>query len=238
VVKARIRAFGVTPRRLTAASDISSSTAAPSEICEELPAVSRPSGRKLLLRVASFSAAVPGRMVSSALNSATVGSAQSLSFSALTGTGRFPGEVARLGCRGSSLVAAHGEGVQRFAAELPVLGDPLGRFALAGQLVALGGKPAEGFAVDFPVAAHAHAAHVLGAASNDDLGTAGGDQPGADMHGHFAGAAFAVNRQAGMVTGQPAPSRAVRAMLADCSPTWVTQPKMTSLTSSVESRHG
>jgi hypothetical protein len=136
-------------------------------------------------------------MVSSALNSATVGSAQSLSFSALTGTGRFPGEVASLGCRGSSLVAAHGEGVQRFAAEIPVLGDPLGGFALAGQLVALGGKPAERFAVDLPIAAHAHAAHVLGAASNDDLGTAGGDQPGADMHGHFAGAAFAVNRQAG-----------------------------------------
>ena len=42
-----------------------SRAAAPSEICDELPAVSSPSGRKTGCRAASASSLVPGRMPSS-----------------------------------------------------------------------------------------------------------------------------------------------------------------------------
>jgi hypothetical protein len=177
-------------------ADISSSTAAPSEICDELPAVSRPSARKLVFSVASFSMAVPGRMVSSAVKGGASPSSPCLAhLHHRHGTISLV-EVAG-GGRGGAAVAFHREGVELLARQLPPVAQALGGFALAGQLVALGGEPAEGLAVDGAVAAHAHAAHVLGAASHDDFGTAAGDQPCGDMHGHFAGAALAVDGQAG-----------------------------------------
>ena len=77
------------------------------------------------------------------------------------------------------------------------MGHTLGGLALAGQLVALGRHPAEGFAMDLAVAAHGHPAHVLRPTGDHDVGGAGRDSAGGEMHRHLARAAFAVDGQAG-----------------------------------------
>ena len=59
------RAFGVRPRRLAASSLVTSMAAAPSLICDELPAVTTPSGLKAGFRLASFSSDESGLMPSS-----------------------------------------------------------------------------------------------------------------------------------------------------------------------------
>ncbi|MOA05023.1 hypothetical protein D3C78_1246030 [compost metagenome] len=66
VVKATTRARALRPSFFAVSALINSNAAAPSEICDELPAVMRPvSGRKLVLSVDSFSRDVSRRMVSS-----------------------------------------------------------------------------------------------------------------------------------------------------------------------------
>ena len=62
VVWSTIRARGVTPSSLARSAVISSTAAAPSEICDELPAVTRPSGLNAGLSPASASSVVSGRM--------------------------------------------------------------------------------------------------------------------------------------------------------------------------------
>ena len=64
------RALGFTPSRDAAASDVTSTAAAPSQICDELPAVTFPSGRNAGLSDASASAEVSRRGVSSTATSA------------------------------------------------------------------------------------------------------------------------------------------------------------------------
>ena len=89
VVWSRIRARGLSPRACAFSRVISSTAAAPSEICDELPAVILPSGLNAGLRPASVSSVVSGRMP------------WSLTYvSPLTGTGtisrsNFPSSVAR-----------------------------------------------------------------------------------------------------------------------------------------------
>ena len=62
VVWSTIRARGVSPSALALSADISSTAAAPSEICDELPAVILPSGLNAGLSCESFSRSVSGRM--------------------------------------------------------------------------------------------------------------------------------------------------------------------------------
>ena len=62
VVWSTIRARGVSPSSAAFSADISSTEAAPSEICEALPAVILPSGLNAGLRPASVSMLVSGRM--------------------------------------------------------------------------------------------------------------------------------------------------------------------------------
>ena len=62
VVWSMIRARGVTPSCSAFSRDISSTAAAPSEICELLPAVILPSSLKTGLSAASASSVVSGRM--------------------------------------------------------------------------------------------------------------------------------------------------------------------------------
>ena len=106
-------------------------------------------------------------------------------------------EIPGLRGGGGAPVAFDGVGVQLGAAQVPLVGDAFRGLALAGQLVAVGRHPAEGLAVDLAVAAHAHAAHVLRAARHDHPGGTGGDQAGREVHGDLAGAALAVDREAG-----------------------------------------
>ena len=65
-----IRARGVRPSASAFSRDISSTAAAPSEICDELPAVMRPSGLNAGLSWESFSSVVSGRMPWSVVTSA------------------------------------------------------------------------------------------------------------------------------------------------------------------------
>ena len=62
VVWSTIRARGFTPSSSAFSRVIRSTAAAPSEICEELPAVTRPSSLNAGLSSASVSTVVPGRM--------------------------------------------------------------------------------------------------------------------------------------------------------------------------------
>ena len=62
VVWSMIRARGFSPSALALSAAMSSTAAAPSEICDELPAVILPSGLKAGLRLASASSVVSGRM--------------------------------------------------------------------------------------------------------------------------------------------------------------------------------
>ena len=66
-VWSRIRARGVRPSASAFSRDISSTAAAPSEICDELPAVIRPSGLNAGLSCESASRVVSGRMPWSAV---------------------------------------------------------------------------------------------------------------------------------------------------------------------------
>ena len=62
VVWSTIRARGVSPSSRALSADISSTAAAPSEICEALPAVTLPSGLNAGLSAASASRLESGRM--------------------------------------------------------------------------------------------------------------------------------------------------------------------------------
>ena len=62
VVWSTMRARGVSPSAFALSADISSTAAAPSEICEALPAVILPSGLNAGLSCESFSSVVSGRM--------------------------------------------------------------------------------------------------------------------------------------------------------------------------------
>ncbi len=68
------RASGVSPSCSALASDMISIAAAPSEICDELPAVTTPSGLKAGCRPASFSMLVSCRMPSSFVMTSPSGS--------------------------------------------------------------------------------------------------------------------------------------------------------------------
>ena len=66
------RARGVRPSSLAFSSLMISTAEAPSVICEELPAVTLPSGLNAGLSLASVSTVVPGRMPSSAVTISSV----------------------------------------------------------------------------------------------------------------------------------------------------------------------
>ena len=66
----RYRTMGVRPSDTAFSAVITSSAAAPSEICDELPAWITPSSWKAGFRPASFSAVVPRRMPSSSCTTA------------------------------------------------------------------------------------------------------------------------------------------------------------------------
>ncbi len=78
--KARTRARGVSPRRVAASSLVIRTAAAPSLICDELPAVTTPSGLNAGFSAARRAAVVSGRMPSSSVITMVVPST-------LTGTG-------------------------------------------------------------------------------------------------------------------------------------------------------
>ena len=117
-----------------------STAEAPSVICDELPAVTLPSGLNAGLSLASVSTVVPGRMPSSR-------GEQLVGLDELAGL-----LVAGLGLHGDDLVveatlvggllgpllALGAEGVEVLAGEVPLVGDQLGRDALGHEAADVG----------------------------------------------------------------------------------------------------
>src|SRR5690606_21537179 len=89
-----------------------------------------------------------------------------------------------------------------------------------------------GYADGAQVAAERHPAHRLDAAGHPDPDLTGGDLGGEQVHRLLGRAALHVDRGQAVSSGRPACSQAKRATLPDCSPAWVTQPPITSLTRS------
>ncbi len=94
--KAWNRARGVRPRALAFSSLMMRTAAAPSVICDELPAVTLPSGLKAGFRLARTSAVVSGRIPSSvAMTSLVAAPSSSLTASGRISRSKRPSAVAR-----------------------------------------------------------------------------------------------------------------------------------------------
>ena len=124
----RTRARGVSPSRPAASSLVTSTAAAPSVICDELPAVITPSGLNAGFSAASRSGDVSGRMPSSTTSSvsASLGrpARHDLALEAAFVGGRAAAAAVRL----------ERELVELLAGEPPLLGDQLGRDALRHEV--------------------------------------------------------------------------------------------------------
>ena len=133
--KAWKRARGVRPRAAAFSSLMMSTAEAPSVICDELPAVTLPSGLKAGFRLARTSAVVSGRMPSSWVEhlvgdlALVVLHVHGHDLALEPALGRGPGGV---------LLAAGREGVEVLTGEAPLVGDHLGRDALGDEAAALG----------------------------------------------------------------------------------------------------
>ena len=133
--KAWKRARGRRPSALAFSSLMMSTAEAPSVICDELPAVTLPpSGLKAGFRLARASTVESGRMPSSAVSSSSV-SLPSSSWMA-TGTISFSNRPSAV-ARAARWWLAHGEGVELFAGDAPLVGDHLGADALADEAAPL-----------------------------------------------------------------------------------------------------
>src|SRR4029450_5404731 len=167
VVCAPPRARGFRPSCSAFSRDMSSTAAAPSEICDELPAVMRPASLNTGLRDAQASRDVAG---GDALVG-DVGVAVDLEGHDLAL------ELALLGRLGGELVRAQRELVELGARDLPLVGDHLGAQALPDDVVLLhelGGEGAAELLLGLHARGERQVAHVLDARPDDDVVDAGG----------------------------------------------------------------
>ena len=187
VVWSTIRARGLRPSASAFFRSMSSTAAAPSEIWDELPAVTLPSSLNAGLSWDSASRLGVG---ADALVG-DVGVAVDLEGDGLAL------EAALLGGLMGELVRADADLVELRAGDLPLVGDHLGgdplrhEVVLGHQLVGPGGADL----VD-PLEAHAHrdVAHVLDAGADGGVVHAGGDQRRREVHRLLGRAALAVDR--------------------------------------------
>ena len=187
----RSRASGALPRRSAARSEPTTRQAAPSLICDALPAVTEPPSRKAGLQRASFSSVVSRRTPSSASTS-TVSPRRPFDGRGLD-RHDLAGERARVLRRGGAPVRLDRERVLVGARDLVALGHVLGRLAHALGRVALrharvDEAPADRRVGDLRRAAreaalgleldHGRAGHRLDAAGEQQVGVAGADRRG------------------------------------------------------------
>ena len=170
-------------------------------ICDELPAVTTPSGLKAGLRLASVSTVVPGRMPSSAVSissvsmSSPVSLSRGLAWTGMISLSKRPSSVAR----SARCWLLGAEGVEVLAGEAPLLGDDLGRDALGHEAADVGVAQAHGVAereadvLDHGRGAHRHEAHDLDAGGDDDVVGAGHDALGGEVGRLLGRAALAVD---------------------------------------------
>ncbi len=195
-----IRARGVRPWARATSSSMISTAEAPSLICDDVPAVCRPSGRT------GFSPASPSSVVSrrpwsvSTSRVAPVGlpsaSSSGASMAAISRLKRPSSTAARAFCCEARPKASRSSRVRpRFA------GDPVGRLELVGHV----DRPVVGPRVAGPgrhVGAQRDAGHRLDAAGDADLDGPGRDHVVDQVRRHLARAALGVDHGAAGVLGK------------------------------------
>ena len=227
------RARGRSPSDDARSSLMISTAAAPSEICDDVPAVTVPVSEKAGFRPASFSSEVSRRTPSSAREQpAHVGRARDVGVHPRLERHDLVGEAALVGGPGRPLVRAQGELVHLLAGDLPAPGDLLGALALVDELEALLVERAVGLArPGLGGRPDGHPAHRLHAGPDGDVHGPRHDGLGGEVDGLLGRAALAVDR------GARAPTRGTRRPGRRCGrcswparPTVMVQPMTTSST--------
>ncbi len=132
------RARGVSPSEDARSSLMISTAAAPSEICEDVPAVTVPVSENAPRNPASFSSEVSRRTPSSASKSPLhVGRARHVGVHPGLQGDDLVGETALVGGPRRPLVRPQRQGVHLLAGDLPAASDLLGTLALVDELEAL-----------------------------------------------------------------------------------------------------
>ena len=208
---------------------MTSAAAAPSLVCDELPAVTVPCAWNTGFSLASASSDVSARGPSSRSNTerSTLAGRNVLHFD---GHDLIVEVSLRLRAQ-RVLMAAQGEGVGIFARDAVLAvhalrGQPHGQVDLRPILH----EPGIGRGLQ---SAARHQRHGFAAARDHDIGAAGADAFRRHRDGLQAGTAEAVDGHAGTESGKPARRDAWRAMLLPASPSGMAQPRMTSSTSSL-----
>ncbi len=203
-------ARGRRPRASACSALMIRTAAAPSTICEELPAVTRPSGTKDGLRPASSASEVSriALVGEQGVAGLTVTSPVSRSRT-LTGHGDdLALEAALVAGGGGTLVALQTVGVQLLAGQLPPVDDHLRGDALrdepAGSVrLAVGVALVRRLAVDGAdvaagrVGEHRHGGHGLQAGRDHDVAGPGHDRLRGEVDGLLGGAALPVDGRGG-----------------------------------------
>ena len=181
------------------ASDIHRTAAAPSEICDEVPAVWMPSG-STGLRAASPSSVVSRRPWSRSTTWTSPVAPSGPTHRRLDG--EHLALEATLGPRlGRLALRRKPQGVGVGSADRVLLGDALGCPELVGYLQRKAGRERPARTVD-DVDPEAHPTHGLDAASDGDIHGAGGDGIGGEVIGLLGRAALAVDGGGGDLVGQ------------------------------------
>ena len=224
--KSTKRARGVSPSSSARSSLMISTAAAPSVICDELPAVTRPPlGRRGTPARAATSVSTSVSRTPSSRVTGSPSARRPATISPRSGPRRPP-------ARASAGLAA--ERVHLVAVDRPLVGDQLGRDALRHQPALVGVARAEPRAERVAVLAvghrraHRHPGHHLDTAGDDDVVRAGDHALGREVRGLLARPALAVDGRAGHRLGPPGGEHGVAGDVDACSPTCITQPMTTS----------
>ena len=227
--------MGVRPSSLARSSVISSTAAAPSEICDELPAVCTPSGRATGFSVASFSSDVSRRPSSRATRCvAPVGVPSSPRSGASTGT-HWPSKRPSAHARAARSCDARPKRSVSSRVTLPrrrrcarrprtATSSRSGRSSLAGS-ACRGRAPCSSWRRSGSGSSPRHRTPWRRRRRPPRRAPRPGWWPAADDP-HCVSTVVA-----GVPSGSPAASHAVRVTLKLCSPTWLTHPPTTCPTS-------
>ena len=205
------RARGAGPSDDARSSLMISTAAAPSEICDDVPAVTVPVSEKAGFSPASFSSEVSRRTPSSASSSPLTSAAPGTSGCTRASSGTIslakrPSSVARA-ARWCERSANSSISSRR---DLPAPGDLLGALALVDQLEALRVERPVGLArPGLGRRPDRHPAHRLHAGADGHVHGARHDGLGGEVDGLLGRAALAVDRRAGHRLGEPRRQRGV-----------------------------
>ncbi len=174
--------------------------AAPSLICDELPAVTTPSGLNAGFRLASFSSDESGLMPSFGPDALVAREERGAFLARDLHRDDLLLEAPLVGGTRSAQVRLEREAVVVLSRDVPLLGDELGRDPLRDEaaplLVAREHLGTERLAAGSERRAHRHPAHALDAGGDHDVVRAGDDALGREVRGLLGRAALTVDGRA------------------------------------------